>query len=728
RIGDHAFFNAENLLSIFFEGDFVYDSLNPDEDSIGDDIFLNTSDKLIIDIPDGIGLKAYCSAPGSGLTVLPMGTDIESYSGTGPLVILHTPKTCFSYTENDSSVTINGLNGACGHENHNSLTIPTYINGKKVTAIADYAFVNKGIENFTLSCYVRSLGKGFLYGNEGLTDISIASIRNVDYDPSGTESEFTHNEYFELVTDVNALDESYTVLVRDEDSYGSKKLILFLRSSDATVYELPESIYEIAYGAFAYAANLKNVTLNNIITFMPEYAFAHIPNLGADDAIFRLPASVTSIATGAFYDCPSLTRVEMSRAVSDIAPKTFAECDTLEEIEWYDVDNNFYTYNNYYIFDTANGLLYAIMGERATLHTYLYGSVLPNAEDIVVMPEFCPVALGDPLPVTAIGAYAFYGTEGIDTVVVTYCEDMITIADSAFLASSIETIHFEGQITPENSSVDIFDDEVKIYYAYGSLISEYFANKNITNIQVVNGRNDLVYELIDGDTHVAVIGLDASVAAIYGERRNMIVPYYAEGRLVTGLGGEGSDFTALYSITMFENITSIEPSTFAGCSSITYAVLTDSIAALPYGLFEGASALSSVTMGASVNTIGERAFAATALTAVPVADVNLITAIADYAFAGCSMTSLTLWNGLVSIGAYAFANSYLYNEHTFIGNNISSLDIPSTVDTIGEYAFDGMSNLLYVHFQDDVANLPIDEAMAATEIFDHNAGIVVKVP
>ncbi len=90
-----------------------------------------------------------------------------------------------------------------------------------------------------------------------------------------------------------------------------------------------------------------------------------------------------------------------------------------------------------------------------------------------------------------------------------------------------------------------------------------------------------------------------------------------------------------------------------------------------------------------VEKIGDNAFyGSTALTSV----VTKAQAIGNYAFYNCSnLTTLTLGDGVQTLGAYSFANTGLNKE----------VNVPGSVTQIGQYAFNGCTNLPSVFINRD---------------------------
>lgn len=69
-------------------------------------------------------------------------------------------------------------------------------------------------------------------------------------------------------------------------------------------------------------------------------------------------------------------------------------------------------------------------------------------------------------------------------------------------------------------------------------------------------------------------------------------------------------------------------------------------------------------------------------------DNKPVTSIGDYAFAGCSITNLTIPDSVTSIGDGAFRECY----------SLTSVTISDSVTSIGKYAFEYCSNIKDVYF------------------------------
>lgn len=94
--------------------------------------------------------------------------------------------------------------------------------------------------------------------------------------------------------------------------------------------------------------------------------------------------------------------------------------------------------------------------------------------------------------------------------------------------------------------------------------------------------------------------------------------------------------------------------------------------------FEEAAALQTVTLSGDVYSLGEGAFRASGLTAMPTLSA-MITRIPDHCFQGClSLTEAAIPDTVKAIGKYAFANCPL-----------TEIEVPDAVTTLGADAFTG---------------------------------------
>ena len=176
-------------------------------------------------------------------------------------------------------------------------------------------------------------------------------------------------------------------------------------------------------------------------------------------------------------------------------------------------------------------------------------------------------------------------------------------------------------------------------------------------------------------------------------------------------------------------VVSIEKSAFSGCSALTSINIPSSVTSIYGHAFSGCSALTSINIPSSVTSIAGAAFSGcSALTALTV-DANnpnysaegcmlfnkektklicasgsqktynipsSVTSIGEYAFQYCSsLTSINIPSSVTSIGIQAF--SYC--------SSLTSINIPNSVTSIGKQAFSYCSSLTSINIPSSVTSI-----------------------
>ena len=144
---------------------------------------------------------------------------------------------------------------------------------------------------------------------------------------------------------------------------------------------------------------------------------------------------------------------------------------------------------------------------------------------------------------------------------------------------------------------------------------------------------------------------------------------------------------------------------YIGDTQITDIVIPDSITEIKPYAFYGIAGLESVTIPDTVTTIGNRAFADTAVSVVVMS--KKIESIGAYAFSNTALTKITLPDSLTEIGNFAFE-----------GTKLANIVVPDSVLKIGMGAFAGCTELKKATLGDGIAEVPPSVFGACTSLVD----------
>ncbi len=191
-----------------------------------------------------------------------------------------------------------------------SITIPSEIDGKKVTAIGGSAFNDcDSLTSVTLPNSITRIGSGAFAECGSLTSIKIPdSVTTIG-----------ENAFFECVNLTSVtLPNSITRI--EENTFGDCKSL--------TSIMIPNSVTAIGKEAFVDCSSLSSVTIPNSVTTIGNDAFEYCSSLIS----VTIPDSVTAIGSDAFNGCNSLTSVTLPNSITRIEENAFSACKSLTSI------------------------------------------------------------------------------------------------------------------------------------------------------------------------------------------------------------------------------------------------------------------------------------------------------------------------------------------------------------------------------------------------------------
>ena len=234
--------------------------------------------------------------------------------------------------------------GGWAFSNCDSLTSATIPNS--VTSIGERAFsFCSSLTSVTIPDSVTIIGESAFSGCSSLTNINVAS-GNLNYSskdgvlfdknksnliqyPEGNQrTEYTVPNSVTTIESWAFYDCDSLTSVTIPNSVTTIGNSAFESCSSLISVTIPNSVKTIGAYVFQYCERLTSVEIPNSVTTIEGSAFEFCSSLTS----VTIPNSVTTIGEGAFYDCSSLTSVEIPDSVTTIERSAFGYCSGLKDV------------------------------------------------------------------------------------------------------------------------------------------------------------------------------------------------------------------------------------------------------------------------------------------------------------------------------------------------------------------------------------------------------------
>lgn len=589
------------------------------------------------------------------------------------------PQSDFTTTVSGGKATITGYSGTDA-----DVIVPAQIDGVNVVAIGPTAFAgNTYMQTLSIAEGVETIGDRAFGGCSGLvsavlpdslTDIADTAFENChNLTAKVSDGSYAHDWCVKNGVDCDA-EGAVQVLFTYIQENGAITVTGYSGGdTEVAVPEKIEGLYVKVIGANAFADdyNIRAVTLPEGVETIGSGAFARCYNLNE----INLPAGVASIGTDAFKDCFNLT---VKVADGSYAHKWCAENGVVFEAEGAAKVAFEYTIDN------GKVILTAFTGDDIEI-------IVPGTV------EGCPV--------TAIGARAFAGRYGLESV--SLPESIASIGESAFAQCyNLTSINLPAGIASIGAKA--FDEcfNLTASVTAGSYAHKW-CNENGVSCKA-EGAAQVVFEYAVDGGKVTVTGYD-------GDDAEVVIPAAVEGYPVTAIAAEAfADCHSLSAVTLPasiaaigenafarcynlrtinlpESITSIGANAFADCYNVTAAVESGSYAhqwCVQNGVSceSGAAEATDVEYTMSNGAVTVTGYSGDETEIVIAAEIGgyPVKAIADGAFSDdYMMRSVSLPEWIETIGKGAFARCY----------NLNTINLPESITSIGDGAFAECINL-----------------------------------
>ena len=191
------------------------------------------------------------------------------------------------------------------------------------------------------------------------------------------------------------------------------------------------------------------------------------------------------------------------------------------------------------------------------------------------------------------------------------------------------------------------------------------------------------------------------------------ITYNGTTYTVSSIGNSAFYFCdGLTSVNIPNSVTSIGDYAFCGCNNLTFVNIPSSVSSIGNFAFSGCSELTSITIPNSVTHIGDGAFSNCSSLSLIIP--NSVTSIDNNAFymvrhieyhgtaSGSPWGALSI-NGIID-GDFVFSNAAKDTLIAYIGTS-NTVNIPNSVTSIGNYAFNKCTNLTSVNIPDSVTSI-----------------------
>ncbi len=445
----------------------------------------------------------------------------------------------------------------------------------------------------------------------------------------------------------------------------------FYECNDLTSVTIPEGVTSIGFDAFFGCSGLTNLTI---------------------------PDSVTSIEWQAFYGCSGVTNVAIPASVVYIGEGAFSSCGNLMSFSVAAENPSYCSIAGLLLTKDAETLIQGVNGDV----TIPDGVIHIEEGAFSGCNGLTHVAI--PGSVTSIGNSTFGLASAFD-----YCGNLISITvsedNSVYRSVNNLLLTKDGQILVSgvNGDVVIPDGVTNVMYgAFEGLsgLTSVTIPNSLTNIagytffdcgglkSLVIGANHPTYQSVNGmlltkDGESLVIGVNGDV----------VVP---DG--VKSIGCAFNRHGWLTSVVIPDSVTNIPPGAFYGCDSLTNMVLPF-VCSQRGGGDQGSTLRDLFSLidiyyypGGSYYAVTNFLFPAS-LKSMTITDETIL---APYAFAGFSqLTSIEFPDDISSIGDYAFYGC----------SGLLHMSIPGSVGRVGQGAFSWCTNLREVVVSEGVKTI-----------------------
>ena len=498
----------------------------------------------------------------------------------------------------------------------------------------------------------------------------------------------------------------------------------YASASEITSVIIEEGVTTVtAYGFREFAA-LESVVIGNDVTIIGKYAFYKCTAL--QNVV--LGSGVLDIKSNAFYGDTAITELTLPNQECGTSSSSFSQVNPSkikirEDAE--SVSTEFLNYTNLTVieviepavegananFEVVDDVLFKIEDTGKQIVRYPIGKTdlteYTIPEDVVSMADyaFSETSLANvylpenlqnisayafnecanleaiiiPDSVLSVGDYAFYNNTALLQAVVG--DGVTTIGKCAFYkCTAMTSFVFGANVTKIGNgafdSTGAVEELTVPNQDFESSVSSAFDSSSMNPVKVkiradatgiydgfLNNTNTEAFEMIEAANAEAEGNFQTDNGVLYGEEGTVLKKFplgkkddlaYAVPETVTAIGEYSFQDTKVESVSLPESVVEIQKYAFDGCTALTNITGGDGLLTLGNYAFSECTSLQNAVIGEKTTSIGTYAFnKCTSITEAVLPDT--VTTIGEYAFNLCTgLKNVVLGSGTTQIGKRAF--------------------------------------------------------------------------
>ena len=447
---------------------------------------------------------------------------------------------------------------------------------------------------------------------------------------------------------------------------------------------IPTGLNTLPMGLFGICMELESLVIPNNITTIESDVFVGCLGLTS----IEIPNSVESLGGYAFSGCDNLETVILSKKLTVIEDGTFTNCPNVKNIYFNSTTPP--SIGGSSTIDSSTPTCYIPCG---TLEAYEASDWAKVASELDEQCEQIFYTSSDGKTVTVLNDINIFGANIISNTyenglgVITFDDDVTTIGHNAFRQNNtLISIIIPNSVTSigDNAFWNCYNlASINIPNGVKSIGSSAFKNTVLTSVTLPNSVTTIANSAFADCEYLSEIIIPDSITEI-------------ESHTFSGC-------KSLASVTIPNSVIHIGDYAFEYCYKLETIIIPDNVARIGWSAFDHCH-LSSIIIPKSVTSIGREAFRGSSIKSIVVEEGNtiydsrnncnaIIETETNTLIVGCQNTIIP--STVTSIGSYAFHDNM----------SLTSISIPGNIKKIGYYSFDGCENLSSVTISNGVTEI-----------------------